>query len=259
VNVRESRVCGARADAAAWQLWEQARTVLQSIELTERDSSIQVWTVEYQGDATPGSATVVKDSTIMQVPVEPPFPPVYYDSLFRYGYIRRVRDTTTYYAPNASVLADQRFVETHCFRVAEADSTPRGLIGVRFEPQRRPRTTGIAGTFWLDEESYLLRQIEFRYVNAPLKHQTPGTGGYVLFTQLASGHWVMNEWAIRMASLEFDRVRGAEGLWVRSRIVYRVQQDETTLLYDAAADSLARRQIPQTPPPPRRSGRPRIW
>jgi hypothetical protein len=286
VNVRESRVCGARADASAWQLWEQARTVLQSIELTERDSSLSVWTVEYQGDATPGGATVVKDSTIMQVPVEPPFPPVYYDSLFRHGYIRRVRDTTTYYAPNASVLADRRFVETHCFRVAEADSTPRGLIGVRFEPQRRPRHTGIAGTFWLDEESYLLRQIEFRYVNAPLKHQTPGTGGYVLFTQLATGHWVMNEWAIRMASLVWTRyprerlrredgtyfmerngvvplegslILGASGLWVRSRIVYRVQQDETTLLYDAAADSLARRQIPQTPPPLPRSRRPRIW
>jgi hypothetical protein len=254
VNVRESRVCGERADASAWQLWEQARTVLQSIELTERDSSLTVWTVEYQGDATPGGATVVQDSTIMQVPVEPPFPPVYHDSLFRYGYIRRVRDTTTYYAPNASVLADRRFVETHCFRVAEADSAPRGLIGVRFEPQRPPRHTGIAGTFWLDEESYLLRQIEFRYVNAPVNHRIPGTGGYVLFTQLASGHWVMNEWAIRMPGLVASR-----GLRVRSRIVYRVQQDETTLLHDAAADSLARRRMPRTPPPPRRTGRPRIW
>lgn len=275
-NVRESRVCGERADAAAWRLWEQARTVLQSVELTERDSSLIVWTVEYQGDATPGGATVVKDSTIIQVPVEPPFPPVHYDSLFRHGYIRRVRDTATYYAPDATVLTDPRFVAAHCFRIAEADSSPTGLIGVRFEPQRKPRETGIAGTFWLAEDGLLLRQIEFEYVNAPRGHWTPGTGGFVLFTELTSGHWIMSEWAIRMASpvwtrgrrerqrradgsfymsadglnpLEGYAVRGDDGLWLRSRIVYRVEQAGIPLLYDAAADSLRLRGVRRVAPP----------
>lgn len=277
VRVRESRVCGERADAAAWQLWEQARTVLQSIELTERDTAIRVWTVEFQGETTPGSAVVVKDSTILDVPVEPPFPPVYYDSLFRLGYIRRVGDTTTYYAPNATVLADPRFVEGYCFRVAEADSTPEGLVGVRFEPQRRRwgAYADIAGTFWLDRETFLLRQIEFAYVNPPANHRVPGIGGYVLFTKLASGHWIMHEWMIRMGGVVWTRgprqrlrradgtyfmerngvipqegfaVRGDLGLWARSRIVYRVQLDETTLLYDAQADALSRRAIPRPPP-----------
>lgn len=273
VEVRESRVCGERADAAAWQLWEQARTVLQSIELTERDPAIRVWTVEFQGEATPGSAVVVKDSTVLDVPVEPPFPPVYYDSLFRLGYIRRVADTTTYYAPNASVLADPRFVESYCFRMAGADSTPEGLVGVRFEPQRRRwgAYADIAGTFWLDRETHLLRQIEFGYVNPPANHRVPGIGGYVLFTRLGSGHWIMHEWMIRMGGVVWNRgprqrfrradgtyhmerngvipleghvMRGDTGLWARSRIVYRVQLDETTLLYDAQADSLSRRAIP---------------
>lgn len=273
VRVRESRVCGERADAAAWQLWEQARTVLQSIELTERDPAIRVWTVEFQGEATPGSAVVVKDSTILDVPVEPPFPPVHYDSLFRLGYIRRVADTTTYYAPNATVLADPRFVESYCFRMADADSTPGGLVGVRFEPQRRRwgAYADIAGTFWLDRESYLLRQIEFGYVNPPANHRVPGIGGYVLFTRLGSGHWIMHEWMIRMGGVVWNRgprqrfrkadgtyhmerngvipleghvMRGDTGLWARARIVYRVQLDETTLLYDAQADSLSRRAIP---------------
>lgn len=107
-------------------------------------------------------------------------------------------------------------------------------------------------------------------MNAPEGHCTPGTGGYVLFTQLASRPWLMTEWAIRMASLEWNRralervpredgsdimvpdgltpvegnvMRGDAGLWVRSRIVYRVQQAETLLLSDAAADSLAQRGV----------------
>jgi hypothetical protein len=89
---------------------------------------------------------------------------------------------------------------------------------------------------------------------------------------------VMNEWSIRMAGLVGNRgarqrfrredgtyfmkgngvipqegslIRAAQGLWSRSRIVYRVQLDEATLLYDAAADSLARRAIPRASDPRR--------
>lgn len=282
VEVRESHPCGNRADANGWQLMREARTVLQSIELTERDSTIQLWTLEYQGEATSGNAVLIQDSTVRRVPVEAPLPRSHQDALFRRGYVERLRDTTTYYAPSAAVLADDRFVERYCFRMVTADSSPEGMVGVRFEPLRRPRreVTEIAGTFWLDDRTYVLRQIDFAYLNLPVNHRAEGAGGYVLFTQLASGHWILNEWMIRMPNLiahhgarqRFRRadgtyamerngviplegvpLRAEYGLWARARTVYRVQLDERTLLFDATVDSLARRALgaggPPSPPP----------
>jgi hypothetical protein len=281
VKVRESRVCGERADAAAWQLWEQARTVLQTTALTERDTTLTVRTLEFQGQATPGGATIVKDSTIMWVPVDAEFPRAHYDSLFKRGYIRRNTDSvTTYYAPNAQVLLDERFVMSHCFKVAEADSTPAGMIGVRFEPMRTPRYdyTDIVGTFWLDSASYLLRQIEFGYANPPRTHRVYGTGGFVVFTRLGTGHWVMSEWSIRMASrvvfrerwgrlrkedgsyyMERNGVTPQEGarvtsdhlLWARSQMIVTVHHGGQLLFHEPAGDSLATRLIPFTPGDPR--------
>lgn len=281
VNVTGSRVCGERADAAAWTLWEQARTVLETTALTERDTALTVRTLEYQGQATPRGATIVKDSSIMWVPVDPPFPRAHYDSLFTLGFIRRNSDTvTTYYAPNAHVLLDERFVLTHCFRVAERDSTPTGLIGVRFEPMRRPRYgyTDIVGTFWLDSASYHLRAIEFGYANPPPRHQVIGTGGFVLFTRLGTGHWIMSEWSIRMASLvvfreAWGRLRKEDGtywmrrdgvtphegarvtsdhlLWSRNQMVVSVHRGDQLLFHEPAGDSLSTRLIPFTPGDPR--------
>ncbi len=281
VEVHGSPVCGERADAAAWQLWEQARTALQTTVLTERDTSLHVRTVEFQGEATPTGAVVVKDSSILDVPLEGPFAPAHYDSLFRWGYIRRVRDTVTYYAPNASVLTDERFVLGHCFQVVSADSTPAGVVGVRFEPARRPRSsyTDIAGIFWLDASSYLLRQIDFGYVNPPRGHRVPGIGGQVLFTQLATGHWVMTDWMIRMASVVVNMgpwerqrredgstimtrdgvaplygatVRSNYGLWARAQRIVSVQQGDRLLYHDPDAEAIARRAIPRVEEPPSR-------
>lgn len=278
-TIRGSRVCGERADAAAWQLWEQARTVLQTTALTERDTALTVRTIEFQGQATPGGATVIKDSTVAFVPVDPEFPKAHYDSLFQFGYIRRNDDTvTTYYAPNANVLLDERFVSSHCFRVAEGDSTPRGMIGVRFEPARSPRFTDIVGTFWLDSATFHLRQIEFGYINPPRNHRVLGTGGFVAFTRLGTGHWIMSEWSIRMASmvwtaearqrlrkddgtyymernglvpLEGYRITGDYSLWSRNQLIVTVHRGGQLLFHEPTGDSLASRIIPMKPGDPR--------
>lgn len=278
-TIRESRVCGERADAAAWQLWEQARTVLQTTALTERDTALTVRTIEFQGQATPGGATVIKDSTVAFVPVDPEFPKAHYDSLFQRGYIRRNDDTvTTYYAPNANVLLDERFVRTHCFRVAESDSTPRGMIGVRVEPARSPRHTDIVGTFWLDSATFHLRQIEFGYLNPPRNHRVIGTGGFVIFTRLGTGHWIMSEWSIRMASLvvyrearqrlrredgtyimernginplEGFRVTSDYNLWSRNQLIVSVHRGDQLLFHEPTGDTLSARIIPMKPGDPR--------
>jgi hypothetical protein len=191
VTATENRICGSRDDAAAVQLWDEARTVLRSTVLTERDSALQIRAIEYEGRPQDDGSVRIADSTLRVVPLDEAFGRAHYDSLFKFGFIRRNSPgVTTYYAPNAALLADERFVESHCFRMAPEDTLADGVVGVRFEPRFRPRYTGVAGTVWLDVATYKLRRIEFEYLNPPLHHRTAGTGGTIDFTELPTGHWI---------------------------------------------------------------------
>ncbi|MCE9600828.1 MAG: carboxypeptidase-like regulatory domain-containing protein [Gemmatimonadetes bacterium] len=259
VTVTEDRgLCGLRADAAAWQLWDEARTVLASTALAERDSSLQIRTIEYEGVPGADGEVEMVDSTLRVVPLGDAFGEAHYDSLFRYGYIRRnTPGVTTYYAPNARLLTDERFAATHCFIRAPEDTLADDVVGVRFEPMTRPRYTDVVGTFWLDVATYKLRRIDFTYVNPPPRHRVAGTGGTVEFSELKTGHWIMRAWTIRMSnpsggySIASAGSSGSRswpeagpvdfGLWARRQVVFQVTQDESLLMRDAAADLLARR------------------
>ena len=258
VTAIENRICGSSDDGAAFQLWNEARTVLHSTVLTERDTALQIRAIEYEGRPGADGSVQLADSTLRIVPLGDAFGAAHYDSLFRFGFIRRNGPgVTTYYAPNAQLLADERFVSQHCFRMAPDDTLADDVVGVRFEPGFRPRYTGVAGTLWLDVATYKLRRIEFEYVNPPLHHRTAGTGGSIEFTELSTGHWITQHWTIRMSNPIAGTVFASAGsvgaarrggmvmedyaLWARRRVVFQVTMDESLLMRDSAADQLARR------------------
>jgi hypothetical protein len=285
VTIQATSRCGRRADPAAYLRWEQALTVLRSIELAERDTSLHVRTVEFQGPTTAdGFTTLEEDSLLRVITTVDPLPAVHYDSLFQRGFVRKNPGDTamTYYAPDAQLLADDRFAPGYCFRTPK-DSVP-GLIGITFEPVTRRRVTDIDGTVWLDAASLELRRIEFSYGQLPVNHNSghwhsngadnpagkqqqriPGAGGYVDFTRLPGGHWLVSEWTIRMATtiIWLGRCRAdvhgnyvgpivrevscsrvifeRHGLWGRSRIVASVVREGEQLYFDSYAEELARR------------------
>lgn len=258
VTATENRICGSRDEAAAVQLWDEARTVLRSTVLTERDSALQIRAIEYEGVPDRDGGVRMADSTLRVVPLGELFGAAHYDSLFRFGFIRRnTPGVTTYYAPNAELLADDRFAAQHCLRMAPEDTLADDVVGVRFEPGFRPRYTDVAGTLWLDVATYKLRRIEFEYVNPPLHHRTAGTGGTIEFTELPTGHWITQGWTIRMSSPAAGTAfasagpasaaarRGEKptdyGLWARRQVVFQVTLDESLVMRDSAADRLARR------------------
>lgn len=260
VTASADRFCGSRADAGGGQLWNEARTVLETTVLTERDSALQIRSIEYEGRPQSDGSVRIADSTLRVVPLDEAFGRAHYDSLFKFGFIRRNSPgVTTYYAPNAELLADERFVASHCFRMAPEDTLADGVVGVRFEPRFRPRYTGVAGTLWLDVATYKLRRIEFEYLNPPLHHRTAGTGGTIEFTELPTGHWITQAWTIRMSSpaagtsfasagpagsaLRRGEVQTDFGLWARRQVVFQVTLDESLILRDDQADRLAR-QVP---------------
>lgn len=244
MRVEEHQACGQRGEGVAWQLWEQARTVLLSTQLSQRDSSLRVASVEYKADIFDGTEDI-REASVRRVGLDRPHPPAYYDSLFRFGFIRRGRDTTTYLAPTLPVIADERFAERYCFRrVADEVGRP-DWVGVEFQPLRAPGP-GIAdviGVFWLDRATLALREVTYQYVNAPLHHRIAGLGGELRFAALPSGHWILDHWEIRMPMIStwsaFER--RAVALWSEGRLVSTVHRGDTVLYENPAAEALYRR------------------
>jgi hypothetical protein len=241
MRVEEDRVCGARGEAVAWQLWEQARVALQSVVLAERDSSLRVEAVEYESDLLPDTTPMIRAATIRQAGRERTQSRAHYDSLFRFGYIRRVADTSSYFSPTLAVITDDRFAERYCFTRVVDEAHP-DWIGVAFEPARRPGPgiADVVGTFWLDRDELLLREVTYAYVNAPLHHRVEGIGGELHFVQLSSGHWILRDWDVRMPKLNqaARRERLAIGRWSKRRTVYRVVRGGRELFLDESAARL---------------------
>lgn len=277
VRVESQSACRGRSDPSAWTLLEQARTAILAATLAERDPALRIEAVEYEGDATPAGAILLRDSSVTRSAPAAPTSRARLDSLFRYGYVRRTSDTTYYDAPTPDVLLDPRFDERYCLTLIPADSSPPGRLGVRFVPARRPGPSiaDVTGAIWLDDDRYLLSRVEFEYHNVPPRHQVDGLGGYLEFSVLSSGHWLLREWLFRMPNIIWTRraemelrrpdgncftdrngdpicraspIVGAVGLWARGRIVYRVSLDGRPLLTDSTAAALLQREIPQRRP-----------
>ena len=243
IRVEGASACRGRSDAAAWTLLEQARTAILAATIAARDPALHIAAVEYEGDATPAGAIVLRDSSVQRAaPVGPPNP-AQRDSIFRYGYVRRTSDTSYYLAPTPDVIIDDRFRERYCATLVSADSSPPGLLGVRFQPARRPGPgiADVSGTFWLDDDKYLLSRVEFTYHNVPVHHRVDGLGGYLEFAVLPTGHWLLREWLFRMPRLRPSPVR----VWARGHIVFDVSVNGTAIYSDSSAAALMQRAIPR--------------
>ena len=116
------------------------------------------------------------------------------------GYARRVDTTSTYFGPDARALLSDEFAATHCFRLAPDDPASIRRVGLAFAPVGLgPGKLDVAGTLWLDRETYALELVEFRYeplLSADFPDST--FGGRVRFTRLPSGHLVVTQWVLRM-------------------------------------------------------------
>lgn len=275
MRVAGESACTGRSDAPAWTLLEQARTAILTASLAERDPLLRIDAVEYEGDATPAGAILLRDGSVRRSGASAQASQAQRDSIFRFGYVRRSRSDTTYYhAPSPDVLVDERFRSRYCAALVPADSSPDGLIGVRFQPARRPGPgiADVTGVFWLDDDRFLLSRVEFEYLNVPVHHRVQGLGGYLEFTVLPSGHWLLREWLFRMPNLIATHyapitvlrpdgnyptnragepirsaipVRSATGLWAHGRIVYRVESNGSVVLTDSAGASLLERATPR--------------
>lgn len=121
-------------------------------------------------------------------------------SLRALGYVRVIDTTTVYFGPDARALLSGEFAATHCFSLAGDDPRSIRRIGVAFTPVGRPEgLIDVAGTLWLDRETYELDRVEFRYVPSPSpEHEDSTFGGRVHFARLPAGQVIVKRWELRM-------------------------------------------------------------
>jgi len=134
------------------------------------------------------------------------------------GYVEAHRGGgLSWYMPDPPVLVSDRFLATHCFRVAEGDDP--GVVGLAFDPtpdRRRERADDsggdyrdlfgrevveVAGVLWVDRATGALRDMEYRYVGTDTTEITRLAGGYARFEQLAGGLWIVRQWVLRIPNL----------------------------------------------------------
>jgi hypothetical protein len=215
VTVRSENVCGSTEDAGrvVAQLWEEARTALTATELSV-GAALQVEMQSFQYSMDARGRTASEQSVVVRAgATERPFISVGADSLARQGYVVDERDGfVTYRAPDAPALLSNQFAATHCFAVEPPARNRPQWVGVSFRPAPgRDRIRDIAGTLWLDRATSELRLLEFRYTNLIPEANHELVGGFVEFTRVATGHWLIPRWAIRTPRMVV-RVIGGSGV-----------------------------------------------
>ena len=224
VTVIANRHCVVRPGdgAPAFQLWEEIRTALYQTTIAQRGELYQTHARRWVRELDTLARFVNSDSSwYISGMAQAPFVSVPAEHLDRVGFIeRKASNTWYYYAPDAEVLLSEVFLRGYCFRVVEGED---GLIGLGFEPAKKRRVSGIAGTLWLDAETAELRHLEFRYTKLPWNVPAHRVGGRVEFEQLASGLWIVRRWYVRAPRMgierTFFRYNGSAHFRTRERFV----------------------------------------
>lgn len=189
-------------------LWEAARSAFEGALETAAERSARFHLLRYQRDLEPSHLrveteqqqlrTLWGDNPIHSIPAE---------RLSAEGYVHEDPNGDVYYAPDATALLSDVFLEDHCFRVAEDPEAP-DMIGLAFEPIRGRRLPDIEGTLWVDRRTAELRRLDFVYVNLPYRIRSDHIGGQVAFERIATGAWIIPSWWIRMPTLALRRSAG---------------------------------------------------
>lgn len=183
------------------QLFEEARKALWTSRLaaSDEDATSLIQLSEQDFDSRDRPIGNARPSVAKSLSWEA-FSSANTDSLLTNGFRTiGLNDEMTYFAPDARVLTDDRFLKEYCLRLRLDSVRYPDQIGVSFEPARNRRgVIQVRGTVWMDRVSHWLSRIEYGYVGLEpaLTRATPG--GTVDYTQLSDGRTFIHYWSIRM-------------------------------------------------------------
>ncbi|MCC7003768.1 MAG: carboxypeptidase regulatory-like domain-containing protein, partial [Gemmatimonadaceae bacterium] len=201
VRVERDSECRDRSGAGglAASLLEQARVALASTLLTSSDgSAVATW--ENFSIITDRLGTPLTPQLVLrqQSATAVPFRSAGVEALIGDGFARLIDDAFVFYAPDAEVLLDERFIARQCFQETTHPSDS-ALVGLHFEPSASARRTpAIDGTLWMDRRSAELRYLDFQFNGIDPDLRAAGAGGHIGFRRLESGIWMVDRWTLRL-------------------------------------------------------------
>ncbi len=209
VEVSSSALCSDGPDrrrAAAF--WEQARAGLLAAVVAREATPAFATLLTYTRMASVSDGHVLEQETrSASGTTTRPFAAA--DSprqLAERGYIDEDSTRRVYKAPDADVLLDESFAETHCFEVKGEDSDHPGAIGLAFEPaQGRDSIVDVRGVLWMDAGVLALRSMEFQFTQLEPAAIRAGAGGALRFHAMPNGVVFIDRWSMRLPVLKESR------------------------------------------------------
>jgi hypothetical protein len=205
--------CGSSGDASfVRDVREQARAALLAAIVAREASPARVRLLEYQRhlDVTRRFVTeqrLVSTSGVSKRPVSAARSGA---QLAESGYLSQVRGDNLYFAPDADVLFDDSFDETHCFGLTRGSREHAGQVALTFHPRRVKRDfVDVEGSLWLGSQGTELLQLDYRYTNLDAEATRVGAGGTMQFRTMPNGVVIIDSWAILVPVMtELRRIAG---------------------------------------------------
>jgi hypothetical protein len=179
-------------------VWEEARKALTATVLTEESVQplLQRWRWVRRLDRNQRERG--EQSNRVEYTRGAPFVSAPAEELRDRGYIVLGDSLDTFYAPDARVLLDEGFLESHCFRLDVETRRAEGLVGLQFAPLTGRKVPEIEGTLWLRRRGAELAEITYRYVKLPREFRgNPEFGGRVAFAPVPGIGWIVREWSLQ--------------------------------------------------------------
>ncbi len=210
VSARTGETCelGAATSAPA-TLWDQLQTALATTAMAEQTRLfVASWTLaQRQIDGNLRDTISRKDSPErmnLEVPIMPTLPP---DSSRRRGFVIERPQGVMYHVPGVATLRSASFIEARCFALEPAPADRPTWIGLHFRPSAvRTGLSDIEGTVWFDSASLEPQRLDYSYLGLPPTFAPARPGGSIAFRRVATGHWVADEWTIRVPSGRYIRM-----------------------------------------------------
>lgn len=185
-------------EGLAATLWDNARAALAAVTLSQSEAIPGLRVTRFDRDVDAASQRVLRESrTESFASGDHPFVSADPAFLATRGFVQRVGNGFTYYAPDASTILSDPFLQRHCFRAVRGEGSDSGLVGLRFEPTAEASVADVSGVLWLDAKSTELRSLAFVFENAPPPHERGQSGGSAHFRRLPSGVWYVDRWLLR--------------------------------------------------------------
>ncbi len=185
---------------ASARVWEEARKALNATAWTQRKGLLQYAVRSTERQLDPWTQKVEGEQTAIRRGVSRGSPYVALEAsrLAEGGFARLDGETQVYYAPDATTLLSDWFLDNHCFHLVPSKEGQPGLVGLAFEPAAEGKLVDLQGTLWIDERTAELSHLDFDYTGLPESMGRVQAGGRIDFDRLSTGEWIVPRWRIRM-------------------------------------------------------------